>query len=149
MMMVVVVVVVQNTRMAAKPPCHPRCFSPTHGLADIASAFYLTCQIVSEPHLCDVHGVYASVQIRTNGTSGTLNGTADESPRQPESEKQMTAVQTRRLDQKEQAFKSTIAPIRQIPAKPAEPTTAEGWKDRGNALFRKGDWTAAKRSYTK
>ena len=86
------------------------------------------------------------LQTTTNGPS---SGTAAPAPQQAEPEKQMTAVQTRRLGQKEQAAGNTAAPIRQMPAKLAEPTTAEGWKERGNAFFKKGDWAAAKKAYTR
>lgn len=88
------------------------------------------------------------LQTSTDGPDSS-SGTAAPAPQQAEPEKQMTAVQTQRLGQKEQAAGNTAAPIRQMPAKLAEPTTAEGWKDRGNAFFKKGDWAAAKKAYTR
>lgn len=53
-------------------------------------------------------------------------------------------VKTRRLD--ETAANKSAPRIRQLPAKP---TGADEWKERGNALFKKGNWAAAQEAYTK
>ena len=81
------------------------------------------------------------MQIKAAG----LNGNTD--AKQPSSaDGHIKVVQSRRLEKKEQESGTRAAPIRQMPA---EPGTPEGWKERGNAFFRKGDWVAAKQAYTK
>ncbi len=74
-----------------------------------------------------------------------MNGIADAKERSS-ADSHIKAVQSRRLEKKEQESGTKAAPIRQMPA---EPTTPEGWKERGNAFFRKGEWAAAKKAYTK
>lgn len=55
----------------------------------------------------------------------------------------LSEVKTRRLDE---TANNSAPPIRQLPAKP---TGADEWKERGNALFKKGNWAAAQDAYTK
>ncbi|CAL8468728.1 g8268 [Coccomyxa elongata] len=74
-----------------------------------------------------------------------MNGITDAKERSS-ADSHIEAVQSRRLQRKEQESGTKAAPIRQMPA---EPSTPEGWKERGNAFFRKGDWAAAKKAYTK
>ncbi|BDA43286.1 probable RNA polymerase II-associated protein 3 at N-terminal half [Coccomyxa sp. Obi] len=82
-------------------------------------------------------------RIKAAGTNGSTDAKEPSSP-----DGHLKAVQSRRLEPgvKEQESGTKAAPIRQMPT---EPSTPEGWKERGNAFFRKGDWAAAKKAYTK
>lgn len=43
-----------------------------------------------------------------------------------------------------------LPPIRRTPsATPGEPSSAEGWREHGNALFKQGDWAAAREAYSR
>jgi hypothetical protein len=60
----------------------------------------------------------------------------------------LSAVSTRRLTEPAAAQKqqAQLPPVRQPPA---EPSGAEGWRERGNAAFKRGDWARARQAYSR
>ena len=97
------------------------------------------------------------MQVRENGAA---KGQASNTPAPPDARASqsikireldtvgLSTVSTRRLTEPAaaQTLQRHVPPVRQPPA---EPSSAEDWRESGNAAFKRGDWAGARQAYSR